>query len=83
MWTAGGCGRKGVVWLFTFVFVVVKECWKRMWASSRLCDAARKGDVEMVSKILDKEEAWIISAKEDRVSVCVLCLLILLLFGIA
>ena len=23
VWTAGGCGRRVVVWLFTFVFVVV------------------------------------------------------------
>ena len=27
VWTAGGCDRRGIVWLFTFVFVVVlKEC---------------------------------------------------------
>ena len=27
VWTAGGCCRRGIVWLFTFVFVVVlKEC---------------------------------------------------------
>ena len=30
VWTEGGCVRRGIVWLFTFVFgVVLKECGRR------------------------------------------------------
>ena len=50
-------------------------------STSELLGAAERGDKNKVERIVDEEGVEVDS--EDEVSVCVLCLLILVLFGIA
>ena len=49
-------------------------------SSNQLLRAVDRGDVEKVTRMLDETGVKVDS--KDKVSVCVLCLLILVLFGI-
>ena len=49
-------------------------------SAEKLCEAAKQGDLDEVARLLDEEGVEVDSM--DGVSVCVLCLLILVLFGI-
>ena len=50
-------------------------------SKKELHEAAGRGDMDEVKRLLD-EEGVDVNSKDERVSVCVLCLLILVLFGI-
>ena len=54
--------------------------WRRLTKEEELLKASTRGDREEVARLVDKERVDVDSM--NRVSVCVLCLLILVLFGI-
>ena len=49
-------------------------------STKKLCEAATRGDKNEVERLLDEE--GVDANSKDSVSVCVLCLLIFVLFGI-